>query len=136
MWQEAVERLTVAIERATRNYTRPKDGEAYYYLGVALRGEDKNAEAADAFHRASWSEAWTAASYYELAELDGQKGEWSQALSDLDHALAYGMLNCRAWDLKAATLRKLGRPTKPRRLPIKLWPSIRSTFGPSMNSLC
>ena len=109
LWQEARERLTVALDRATRNYTRPKDGEAYYYLGVALRGEDKNAEAEDAFHRASWSEAWTAASYYELAELDGQKGEWSQALSDLDHSLAYGTLDCRAWDLKAATLRKLGR---------------------------
>jgi tetratricopeptide (TPR) repeat protein len=109
LWQEARERLTVALDRATRNYTRPKDGEAYYYLGIALRGEDKNAEAEDAFHRASWSEAWTAASYYELAELDGQKGMWSQALSDLDHSLAYGALNCRAWDLKAATLRKLGR---------------------------
>ena len=109
LWQEARERLTVALDRATRNYTRPKDGEAYYYLGIALRGEEKNAEAEDDFHRASWSEAWTAASYYQLAELDGQKGEWSQALSDLDHSLAYGALNCRAWDLKAATLRKLGR---------------------------
>jgi tetratricopeptide (TPR) repeat protein len=109
LWQEARDRLTVALDRATRNYTRPKDGEAYYYLGIALRGEDKNVEAEDAFHRASWSEAWTAASYYQLAELDGQKGEWLQALSDLDHSLAYGTLDCRAWDLKAATLRKLGR---------------------------
>ena len=109
LYSEARERLTAALERATRNYTRPKDGEAYYYLGLAWRGEDKNAEAEDAFHRASWSEAWTAASYYQLAELDGQKGEWAQALSDLDHSLAYGALNCRAWDLKAATLRKLGR---------------------------
>jgi tetratricopeptide (TPR) repeat protein len=99
----------VALDRATRNYTRPKDGEAYYYLGVALRGEDKNAEAEDAFHRASWSSSWTAASYYELAELDGQKGGWAQALSDLDRSLAYGTLDCRAWDLKAAALRKLGR---------------------------
>jgi tetratricopeptide (TPR) repeat protein len=109
LWQEARERLTTALERATRNYTRPKDGEAYYYLGVTLRGEGKNAEAADAFHRASWSQAWTAASYYQLAELEGQKGDWSQALSDLDHSLAYNMLNCRAWDLKAAVLRHVGR---------------------------
>jgi tetratricopeptide (TPR) repeat protein len=107
--QEAREHLTVALDRATRNYTRPKDGEAYYYLGVALRGEDKNAEAEDAFHRASWSEAWTAASYYQLAELDGQKGAWSQALSDIDHSLAYAATNCKALDLKAALLRRLGR---------------------------
>jgi tetratricopeptide (TPR) repeat protein len=109
LWQQARERLTAALDRATRNYTRPKDGEAYYYLGVTLRGEGKNAEAADAFHRASWSQAWTAASYYQLAELDGQKGDWPQALSDLDHSLAYNMLNCRAWDLKAAALRHVGR---------------------------
>ena len=129
LWQQATERLTVALDRATRNYTRPKDGEAYYYLGVALRGEDKNAQAENAFHRASWSEAWTAASYYELAELDGRKGDWSQALSDLDRSLAYGMLNCRAWDLKAATLRKLGQPGEAREAarqaltvdPLDLW---------------
>ena len=129
LWREAREHLTAAIDRATRSYTRPKDGEAYYYLGVALRGEDKNAQAEDAFHRASWSVAWTAASYYQLAELDGQKGEWSQALSDLDQALAYGTLNCRAWDLKAADLRKLGRAAEAREAankalavdPLDLW---------------
>ncbi|MBZ5562208.1 MAG: DUF5107 domain-containing protein [Acidobacteriia bacterium] len=109
LWQQAKERLTAALGRATRNYTRPKDGEAYYYLGVTLKGEDKNAEAGEAFQRASWSEAWTAASYYQLAELDGLKGNWPQALSDFDHSLAYNPLNCGAWGLKAAALRKLGR---------------------------
>lgn len=111
-YQEARDRLTVALDRATHNYTRPKDGEAYYYLGVALRGLDKNREAEDAFHHSSWSEAWTAASYYQLAELDGQKGEWPQALADLNHSLSLNTLNCRAWDLKAATLRRLGRASE------------------------
>jgi len=109
LWQQAQERLTAALDRATRNYTRPKDGEAYYYLGVTLRGEDKNAEAEHAFHRASWSEAWTASSYEQLAELDGQKGDWPKALSDLDHSLAYNTRDSRAWDLKAAALRHVGR---------------------------
>jgi tetratricopeptide (TPR) repeat protein len=109
LWQQARKKLTAALDRATRNYTRPKDGEAYYYLGVTLRGESKNTEAADAFHRASWSEAWTAASYYQLAELDGKKGQWAQAISDLNHSLDYSTLDGRAWDLKAAALRKLGR---------------------------
>jgi tetratricopeptide (TPR) repeat protein len=110
LWKQAEERLTAALDRATRNYTRPKDGEAYYYLGVTLRGEGRNREAEDAFHRASWSEAWTAASYEQLAELDGQNGDWPKALSDLEHSLAYNTLNCRAWDLEAAVLRHLGRP--------------------------
>src|SRR5208337_3704746 len=29
LWQQARERLMLALDRATRNYTRPKDGEAY-----------------------------------------------------------------------------------------------------------
>jgi tetratricopeptide (TPR) repeat protein len=114
LWEQARARLDAALERATRNYTRPKDGEAYYYLGVTLRGEGKKAEAEDAFHRASWSQAWTAASYYQLAELDGQKGNWPQALADLDRALAYNTLNGPAWDLKAAALRRLGRAEEAR----------------------
>jgi tetratricopeptide (TPR) repeat protein len=109
LWRQARERLTTALARATRNYTRPKDGEAYYYLGVTLRGEDKNREAEDAFHRAAWSEAWAAASYEQLSELDGLRGDWPRALSDLDHSLTYNTLNCRAWDLKSAVLRRMGR---------------------------
>lgn len=109
LWQQARERQNAALARATRNYTRPKDGEAYYYLGVALRGEGKSPAADEAFHRATWSVAWTAASYYQLAELAGRKGQWHQALSDLEHSLAYGNLNPKAWNLKAAALRKLGR---------------------------
>ena len=109
LWRQARERLTAALARATRNYTRPKDGEAYYYLGVTFRGEGRNREAEDAFHRAAWSEAWAAAGYEQLSELDGQRGDWPQALSDLDHSLAYNTLNCRAWDLKSAVLRRMGR---------------------------
>ena len=109
LWRQARERLTTALSRATRNYTRPKDGEAYYYLGVTLRGEGKDREAEDAFHRAAWSEAWAAAGYEQLSELDGQRGGWPQALSDLDHSLAYNTFDCRAWDLKSAVLRRMGR---------------------------
>ena len=109
LYEEARQRLTAAIDRATHNYTRPKDGEAYYYLGIALRGVDKNREAGEAFHRAAWSIAWTAASYYQLAELDAMKGDWTEALANLDRSLQLNTLNCRAWDLKAAALRKLGR---------------------------
>jgi tetratricopeptide (TPR) repeat protein len=129
MWEQARARLNAALDRATRNYTRPKDGEAYYYLGVARRGEGKNSEAEDAFHRASWSQAWTAASYYQLAELDGQRSNWPQALADLDRSLAYNTLNCPAWDLRAAALRRLGRAEEAREAahravavdPLDLW---------------
>jgi len=109
LWLEAAERLNAALDRATHNYTRPKDGEAYYYLGVALVGAGKSPEAEDAFHRASWSEAWTAASYLQLAQLAGRNGQWAQALADIEQSLAYAAHAPMALDLKAALLRRLGR---------------------------
>ena len=108
LWQDAVERLNAALDRATHSYTRPKDGEAYYYLGIALNGEGKRVEAEDAFHRDAWSEAWTAASFLQLSQLDGRKGDWAQALADVDQSLAYAAHAPAALDLKAALLRKLG----------------------------
>lgn len=109
LWPEAVEKLTTALDRATHNYTQPKDGEAYYYLGVALDGQGKTAKAEDAFYRASWSEAWTAASYFQIAELDSRKGEWEKALTDVEQSLVYAASDTKALDLKAALLRRLGR---------------------------
>lgn len=108
MWPDAISHLKLALHRATYDYTRPKDGEAEYYLGAALMAEGENQQAEDVFYRASWSEAWTAASYFQLAELAGQKGNWATAASDLDHSLDYNMQNAKAWDLKAVALRELG----------------------------
>ncbi len=108
IWADAINHLNLALHRATYNYTRPKDGEAEYYLGVALRAEGQNRQAEDAFYRSSWSEAWTAASYFQLAELASQKGDWAAAAADLDHSLDYNIQNAKAWDLKAVVLRELG----------------------------
>ncbi len=114
-WQEAIKHLNLALGRATHNYTRPKDGEAYYYMGVAQRAEGQNQQARTAFYRASWSEAWTAASYFQLAELEGQKGNWASAAADLDHSLDYNMQNAKAWDLKAVRVAEAGAQPGSRR---------------------
>ncbi|MEK6756035.1 MAG: tetratricopeptide repeat protein, partial [Bacteroidota bacterium] len=109
MFREAQEKLQRAVERATRSYTSPKDGEAFYYLGVALRAQGKSDEAFDAFFKATWSAAWQAASYYALAELESWKGNFPKALEFLDRSLSSNALNTKALNLKAAALRKLGR---------------------------
>ena len=51
MYAEAEKHLAAAVERASRNYTRPKDGEALYYLGIALRSQGQQPEADDSFHQ-------------------------------------------------------------------------------------
>jgi tetratricopeptide (TPR) repeat protein len=108
MYAEAVEKLNTAVARATKNYTSPKDGEALYYLGVALKAQHKNNEAYDAFYKATWSLAWRSAAYYALAQLDCTAGAYDKAVVHLDESLATNTQNTTALNLKTAVLRKRG----------------------------
>ncbi len=132
---EAEKHFRKAIERLSANYTSPKDGEAYYYLGVALKAlgqvnpegdffEVTNREpqafhgvvfgrrtqaAEDAFAKATWSEAWRGPAYFSLAEIATEREDFDAALDDLDRSLDANALNIRALTLKAAVLRHTGR---------------------------
>jgi len=108
MYAEAEERLRAALARPTFNYTRPKDGEAHYYLGVACRRLGKTKEAEDAFERAAWSPAWRAVSFHELAEMASTGGDFAKALDFLERALGADARNLNTLNLKAAVLRRLG----------------------------
>lgn len=114
MDREAEEKLLRAVDRATKNYTRSKDGEALYYLGVAERALGKTHEAEDALNRASWDESRRAASFYILAEIAGRAGDYALALERLDRARAADALNPRTRVLEAALRRKLGDMDKAR----------------------
>ena len=109
LYAEAETHLKAALTRSTHDYTRPKDGEAYYYLGLALSGENKMSEAYDAFSRATWSEEWQAAGFYHLALIDSARGKYDLALDHLSRSLIYNAHNTQALNLKATLLRKLGR---------------------------
>ncbi len=107
-WAEAETHLNAAIARATEHYIRPKDGEAFYYLGVALRAQGRTDAAYDAFFKAIWSQAWQAAGYYQLAEIDCQRGRWAEAMEIVNRSLASSAANTKTLNLKAAILRHLG----------------------------
>lgn len=115
-WAAAEKYFTTAVKRITANYTRPKDGEALYYLGVTLRALGKDAEAYDYLYRASWSSAWHTASYYQLAEMDCLRGDYSTALEHLNLSITTNMDNMRAQNLKSYVLRKLGKNAEARSL--------------------
>jgi tetratricopeptide (TPR) repeat protein len=109
LFAEAAERFRAAFARPTEDYTSPRDGEAYYYLGLALKlGGDLDA-AYDAFYKATWSQAFHAAAYYQLAQIDGRRGHFGAALEHLDRSIATNTWNSDAQALKAAVLRRLGR---------------------------
>jgi tetratricopeptide (TPR) repeat protein len=110
LWQEAEQRLLRAVGRLTLNYTRPKDGEAQYYLGVVQRAMGKEDQAYDAFYRAAWNFAWRAAAFYSLAELDCRWHDYDRALEHVNEAIAMNAYNTKALDLKAVILRKLQKP--------------------------
>ena len=113
-YAEAEKLLRTAVDRLTHNHTRPKDGESLYYLGVALKLQEKYKEAAEALQRAAWSYAWQSASYFQLAEIASWTGNPDQALSLLDRSLVTNQWNTRALSLKSIILMRLGRGAEAR----------------------
>jgi len=109
LFEKAEEKLRLAVKRISKNYTNPKEGEAYYYLGIVLKAQGKYKEAYDALYKATWSFAWHAAAYYQLAEIDCLKGDFATASEHLDRSLATNMFNTKGLNLQAAVLRKLGQ---------------------------
>jgi tetratricopeptide (TPR) repeat protein len=110
MYAEARARFREALKRATGNHTKARDGAPHFYLGVALRALGKEAEAAESFARASWDGAFAGASWRALAELAGRRGDWADALNSLDRALSANVLDTKSFALRAAVLRRAGRP--------------------------
>ena len=111
-YEEAEGYLRKAVDRLTENYTDPKDGEALYYLGLTLKTRYKDDEAFDILSKSTWSFAWRAAGYYELAEIATRRGNLAQAMDLVNRSLQADTLNIRALNLKAALLRRLGRPAE------------------------
>jgi len=109
MFKEAEAHFLPAVARAGKDHTRPKDGEALYYLGVALRFLGKAPEAKEAFGRASWDAGWTAAAAAQMAELAAGRGRYLEALEQAERSVATNVSDRRARDIKATLLRKLGR---------------------------
>lgn len=113
-YAEAERYLRQAIKRLTEGYMRPGNTEAYYQLGLALRGQGRLTEAEEAFHRASWDSAFHSAAHHQLAELLCRRGDWAHGLEHVEASLSTNALNTRARCIRAMILRRLGRPAEAR----------------------
>lgn len=107
-WEQAEKYLRTAATRLKMNYTRPKDCEPLYYLGIVLRELGQTDEAYDWFYQATWGYAWHTAAYYQLAEIDCQRGDYAVALDHVNRSLSTNTDNIRAMNLKGLILRKMG----------------------------
>ena len=98
-----------AIERLTRRNPNPLDGEAYYHLGVTRRLLGQHDAAYDAFYKATWNQAWQAAGFHALAEIDVRAGRFPAGREHLERALRSNTDNLRARNLLVIVLRRLGQ---------------------------
>jgi tetratricopeptide (TPR) repeat protein len=106
-YDEAAEHYRRTINRITRDYTRPRDCEALYRLGVVLKKQKKYDAAIDTLYRATWDQAWYAAAYIELAGISMLNGHFDKALEQIDHSLSMNAVNPRSYAMKSAVLRHL-----------------------------
>lgn len=111
-WEHAEKYLRTAVTRIKRNYTRPKNCEALYYLGIVLQELGKTNEAYDWLYQSTWGYAWHTAAYYQLAEIDCRRGNYEIALDHVNRSLSTNTDNIRALNLKGLILRKLGADTE------------------------
>jgi tetratricopeptide (TPR) repeat protein len=108
-FEEAEKHFRAALARVTNNYTRPYDGDSYYYLGVTLKEQGRLDQAFDNLYAATWSAAWQSPAYFGLAEIAAMRGQFDAALQFADRSVRGNGFNTRALGLKAAVLRHLGR---------------------------
>jgi tetratricopeptide (TPR) repeat protein len=108
-FEEAELHFRRAVVRLTERNPNPFDGEPYYNLGLALKFQQRCAEAYGSFQKATWNHAWQSASHYALAEIDCSRKDYASALEHLRCSLEANVRNQKARNLKAAVLRHLGR---------------------------
>ncbi|WP_221391407.1 DUF5107 domain-containing protein [Dyadobacter sp. NIV53] len=98
-----------AIKSVTSRNPNPYDGEAYYNLGICCLFLGETDKAYKAFYKAAWSSAWQDAAYLSLAQIDIKRGDYDLALEHISFSLDRNARSSKAYVMKAALLRKLGR---------------------------
>ena len=97
--------LRRAIARQTKDYTRPRDCEAMYNLGLILKSEGKTEAALDTLYRAVWNYTYNSAANFEIAQIYMAQRDTVMAIDRLNEAIAYNSRNIRALNLMASILR-------------------------------
>lgn len=106
--EKAKQYLRTAIKRQTKDYTRPKDCEAMYNLGLILKAEGQFEPAMDTLYRAVWNYEYNSAANYQLAQLYATAGDYTMAIERLNEAIDFNARNINALNLKASIHRQNG----------------------------
>ena len=106
---EAETHFRRAITTLTARNPNPYDGEPFYGLGLALRYQERDDEAYDAFYKATWNFAWRAPALYAIAELDTKRGNYGVVPKHLYEALRLNADNNNARNLAVVLFRRFGK---------------------------
>lgn len=108
-YDKAAEYLRTAIRRQTHDYTRPKDCEAMYNLGLILKIQGKTEAALDTLYRATWNYTYNSGANTQLAQMYAKEGDWDMVLERLNEAIIYNGRNFQARLFKGLALKQVGR---------------------------
>lgn len=106
--KESIPYFKRAIERQTALTPNPYSGECLYHLATAYRLDGDTAKAYDAYYKATWSAETQAASFYRLACICSQRGQYAQALDFARQSLIRNYHNCKVRVLIAELTALLG----------------------------
>ena len=106
---EAEAHFRQAIATLTAHNPNPYDSEPFYNLGLALRYQERDDEACEAFSHASQSFAWRAPALFAIAELETKRGNYGIVPKHLHEALRLNADNNNARNLAVVLFRRFGK---------------------------
>ncbi len=108
-FDKAEKYLEKAVRILQKRNPNPYDGEPVYNLGLALKYQGRYDEAYDRFYKSTWNGAWQDAGYFACAQISCRRGNFEEALYEIDRSLLRNWHNAKARALKAAILIKTCR---------------------------
>jgi tetratricopeptide (TPR) repeat protein len=85
-FEKAVGHFERAIESLTKFNPNPREGEALYGLGIALRYLGRLDEAYGSLAKAAWNGAWASAAHLVMGQITCRKKEWGKALGHAEES--------------------------------------------------
>ncbi|MDR1238012.1 MAG: DUF5107 domain-containing protein, partial [Propionibacteriaceae bacterium] len=101
-----------AIRRLTRRNAHPRDGEAFYRLGLALAAQGRVEEAYDSFANSAWAAAWKVPASLAMSRLDLTRGRNQSALALATDAQREAPAHSQLAAIMVIALRRLGLDDK------------------------
>ena len=108
-YEEAEKYLMTAYDKLQVPYFQPKEGELFYYLALAQKGQGKMEEAYRNFFQATWYYEWFSPSFYQLALIESARGNYAKALEMAQEAYSANNNDGSIVVLNSALMRRLGQ---------------------------